>query len=391
MKSGARTRPPRVVSASAWVALVATPYLLLSSEASWKALYNQGVAALESDDPRTAASLFEKAADLQPDSPTILYGLASAYFRSGRPRQALQKTQKLLALPSADFKLLMATGNLLFSQGHVSQAIEAFKLAQKRAPPTVEGQKSSVYFDGLLAELYAKSKQDREAIDSLERLVNSEPDNPDSYFKLALVLTKRGDFGRSFEVAQQALTKFPQSPNILLVYALVCYFSARNDMAEAAYLRLIRMEPESDQPYFALGNFYTDLGRFRDAAKYFGLAVSKDPKNYLNHYMYGVALFRLDKLPEAATELKKALELDPNHADSCFWLGRIDLRQGKAAEALEAFERTVKVEPKHIGAHYQLGLLYARKGDQEKSKEMFRIQQQLNDDLHKGIVAERMP
>ena len=55
------------------------------------------------------------------------------------------------------------------------------------------------------------------------------------------------------------------------------------------------------------------------------------------------------------------------------------------------FERAVKLGPKHLGAYYQLGLLYARNGEKEKSKDAMEMQRQLNAQLHKGLIALRMP
>ena len=45
----------------------------------------------------------------------------------------------------------------------------------------------------------------------------------------------------------------------------------------------------------------------------------------------------------------------------------------------------------HLGAYYQLGLLYARNGEKEKSKDAMEMQRQLNAQLHKGLIALRMP
>jgi superkiller protein 3 len=372
------------------VALATHAFLLASTE-DWKTLYNQGVTAIESDDPRSAARFFEKAAALHPDDRTVLMGLASAYFKTGRPQKAVEITQKLLSRPGLDFKTAMVAGRLLMNNAQTEKAIEAFKLAQKIAPPTVEGQPSPIYFDNLFAYLLTESKRNLEAVEHLQSLAEAEPKDPEVRFRLVLTLARSADFGRSYEAAKQALEDFPNNSQILLSYALACYFTQHTDAAESAYRQLIQMEPNSDQPYFALGNFYSDLGRFSDAAQNFELAVSKAPENYLNHYMYGTMLFRLNKQSEATAQFRKALQLNPSHADSCFWLGRILLREGKVDEAIAEFERTIQLEPKHIGAYYQLGLLYTRKGEVEKAKEMFKIQDQLNADIHKGIIYERMP
>jgi tetratricopeptide (TPR) repeat protein len=243
----------------------------------------------------------------------------------------------------------------------------------------------------LFAYLFGQARENQQAVEHLRNLVKAEPDDSEARFRLVLMLAKSADFGRAYETAQQALERFPDDPQIVLSYALACYFTQHTAEAESSYRRLIRLEPDSDQPYFALGNFYSDLDKFEDAAKDFEIAVSKDPANYRNHYMYGTMLFRLNRINEATAQFKTALQLNPSHADSYFWLGRILLRQGKVDEALATFQKTVQLEPKHIAAHYQLGLLYARKGEQEKSRQMFKIQDQLNADIHKGIIYERMP
>jgi tetratricopeptide (TPR) repeat protein len=370
---------------------LATHAFLFASTGDWKSLYNQGVTAMEADDARGATVFFERAAALHPNEPDVLFGLASAYFRSGKAQQGLTTVHKLLSLPSVNFKTLMSTGHMLMNSGRLEEAIEVFKRAQKIAPPTVEGQNSAVYFDNLFAYLLEQSQHNQQAVEHLQSLVKAEPNDSEARFRLILMLAKTADFGRAYETAKQALQEFPDNPQIVLSYALACYFTQHTDAAESAYRQLIQMEPDSDQPYFALGNFYSDLGKFEDAAKNFETAVSKNPKNYLNHYMYGTMLFRLNRISEATAQFKTALEFNPSHADSYFWLGRILLRQGILDGALADFQKTIQLEPKHIGAYYQLGLLYGRKGENEKAEEMFKHQEQLNADIHKGIIYERMP
>jgi tetratricopeptide (TPR) repeat protein len=107
--------------------------------------------------------------------------------------------------------------------------------------------------------------------------------------------------------------------------------------------------------------------------------------------MLGVVQFRLQNYRESAASLEKALQLNVSHADSNFWLAKIHLLKGEQKQALECLERTVKLEPKHLGAYYQLGLLYARNGEKEKSKDAMEMQRQLNAQMHKGLVALRMP
>ena len=360
---------------------------------TWKALYNRGVEAIERGEPRDAIAHFEKARALEPNNAKILHGLVLADLAAGRTAAALETSQRLLDLlrnKGGDFIVSMAVGEALAKHAQFSEAVEFFKLAQEHAPLVIEGRSSTVFFDNLFAALFAQLKQDQEAIERLEHLVDSDPGDPAHYYQLGLMLIKIGSFGRSYESLRRALDKFPRSFEIRLAYALACYFTGRNDQAEEAYLQLTQMRPDSDQPYFALGNFYADTGRDSDAAQAFGRAAKLAPKNHLSDYMYGVELYRTGNIPQAAVCLRKAVELDPRHADSQYWLGKVYLAQGQRELALKSFETAAKLEPKHIGAYYQLALLYKRLGETEKAREALRIRGELMRQLHEGIAAERM-
>ncbi len=347
-----------------------------------------GLVALQTGEPRVAAASFERALVLRPDDGKILYNLISAYLGSNQPLPALQKTDQLLAGKSGDPALYVQTGELLSRFGHVAHALQCYRAAEGKSNKTPENR---AVIQKLLAEADAQIERDRQVISRLEVSLRSDTSRPEPYFQLGLMWIKLGQFSRSLELLDPAAAKFSNSAEILLAYALACYFTGQDEKAEAAYKRLVRMQPESEQVYFALGNFYADVGKLTDAAASFRRAAAKNTRNYLHRYMLGVVQFRLQSYPESEASLRMALKLNGSHADSYFWLGKIHLLQAEKEKALECFERAVKLEPKHLGAYYQLGLLYARNGEKEKSRDAMEMQRQLNAQMHKGLVALRMP
>ena len=347
-----------------------------------------GLVALQTGEPRSAVTSFERALELRPNEGVIVYNLISAYLGSNQDLRALQKVDHFLASHNADPALYVQTGELLSRYGHVAHAAQCYRAAEG------SGMKSAsvrLAVDKLLNEADAQIERDQADIDRLKVVLQSNLRRPEPYFQLGLLWIKSGQFSPALELLEPAAAKFPASPEIRLAYALACYFTGQNEKAEVAYKRLVRMQPESDQAYFALGNFYADVGNLPDAAASFRRAAARNPKNYLNHYMLGVVQFRLQNYRESAASLEKALQLNVSHADSNFWLAKIHLLKGEQKQALECLERTVKLEPKHLGAYYQLGLLYARNGEKEKSKDAMEMQRQLNAQMHKGLVALRMP
>ncbi|HZT29872.1 MAG TPA: tetratricopeptide repeat protein [Bryobacteraceae bacterium] len=360
---------------------------------SWKAVYNRGAEALERGEPREAAAEFEKALGLAPGNAGVLHGLMTAELAAGRIGAALEASGKLLTRlreGGGDFALSMAAAQALAAHGQLAGAAEFYKLAQQHAPAAIDGRPSAVYFDNLFAALFAQMKQGGEAVARLERLAAAEPQEPAHVYQLGLMLIQTARFGRAYDTMQRGVERFPASFEVQLAYALSCYFSGRNEQAEAAYRRLTEMRPASAQPYFALGNFYADTGRDSEAAAAFARAVKLEPGQFLNQYMYGVELYRTQKIAPAEASLRRAVELNPGHADSHYWLGKVYLAEDRAARALGEFEEAVKLEPKHIGAYYQLALLYQRRGEKEKAREALRRRGELMQQLHQGIVAERM-
>lgn len=359
-------------------------------EVQTNSLYVSAVSALDDGDAPTAVQKFRLLVQEEPAQAEPHVGLIAAYLKIGQTVLAHEQVKQILSLADVDFHVLMHLDHLLVQAGQVQLGIEVLKAAERRAPPTINGEDRSLYFEKLLAALYSESQRNDEATEALRRAVQEQPNAPESYYRLILMLIKTGRLAEAYELALKSRSKFPDSDQITLCYALACFFSGHNEDAEKAYRQLVAAEPDSDEAYFAQGNFYQDLNRPVQAADAFATASRKNPQNYLNFYMYGVALFKLGKLTEARAALSKALSLNTRHPDCWYWLGRIDLRMNKREDAFADFNKAIMLEPRHLSAHYQLGLLYAQRGDEEKSKEMFRIWRQLNGLAEQNVVAEQM-
>lgn len=370
--------------------LLTIPFEIDAGGVQHNAQYVSAVAALNEGDNATAVQKFNVLVKENPAEPEAHLGLIAAYLKTGKIALAQEHVKQVLALPSADFLVLMHLERLLVQVGQLQAGIEVLKAAEQRAPPTVHGEDRSVYFEKLLAAAYSEAQRNDEAVKALQQAIQEQPNNGENYYRLVLILIRTGRLAEAYDLALHARFKFSDSSEITLSYALACFFSGHNQDAERAYRQLVAMEPDSDEAYFAEGNFYQDENRTAEAAQAFATATQRNPQNYLNFYMFGVAQFKLENLTRADLALRKALSLNPRHADSWYWLGRINLRLGKKDEAFTDLNKAITLEPRHLSAHYQLGLLYAQRGDQPRSKEMFRIWRELNGLAEHNVVAEKM-
>lgn len=75
-------------------------------------------------------------------------------------------------------------------------------------------------------------------------------------------------------------------------------------------------------------------GQFDEALEHYRRADEIEPFDAPIHFKTGLALVKLDRLPEAIGQFREVLSIDPNHIDSCVKLNEVLRRQGETQEAL---------------------------------------------------------
>src|SRR5260370_19503910 len=131
-----------------------------------------GLVALQTGEPRSAVTSFERALELRPEDGKILYNLISAYLASNQPVPALQKTDQLLARKTADPALYVQTGALLSRFGHVAHALQCYRAAEGKSDKTPEARS---VVEKLVAEADAQIPRDRPDTAHLYPPLHSNP------------------------------------------------------------------------------------------------------------------------------------------------------------------------------------------------------------------------
>jgi tetratricopeptide (TPR) repeat protein len=119
--------------------------------------------------------------------------------------------------------------------------------------------------------------------------------------------------------------------------------------------KVLAMAPNDAALHNNLGNLYSDMGKFAEAAEEFKKAADLDPTHASNYYYnLGAILVNRGQMDDAAVALKKATDLDPTNANAWFWYGSALV--GKATfkpdgtmvpppGTLEAFQTYLKLQP----------------------------------------------
>lgn len=189
------------------------------------------------------------------------------------------------------------------------------------------------------ASLLARQGQ----LDKARALLRSQPERrpEDARMKLAAEAQLLRDFKawpQAFEVYSEAVTRFPEDGDLLYDQATVAEKMGKMDVMERLLRQLIRLKPDHQHAYNALGYSLADRGQ---------------------------------RLPEAKQLIEKAVELAPDDAfiqDSLAW---VEFRMGNTARALSLLQAAYAKRPDaEIAAH--LGEVLWVSGQREQALKIWR-------------------
>jgi Flp pilus assembly protein TadD len=206
-----------------------------------------------------------------PGSPIIGKLLAFTATRAGNYGVAIEAYQRMLETSPKEPGLYYSLAQAYFAKQDYEHAVQALKQAKQLAPQ--DGR-----VDMMLAVSLNQLGRNGDAKPYLERVLQTQPNNPVAQNNMAFYLAENGgNLDDAQRLAQQAVQKVPGEANF------------------------------SD----TLGWVYVKKNMHRAAAQIFRNLVEKQPDNSTLHYHLGVALMGQGDSGGAAFELRAALSHSP--------------------------------------------------------------------------------
>jgi len=127
--------------------------------------------------------------------------------------------------------------------------------------------------------------------------------------------------------------------------------------ADAAYRRVIAVQPAHFNALHMLGILEAQRGRPAEAEALFARALAIKPDDPNVHNNRANVLCALRRYDEAVQGFERAIALNPGYPDANSNLGKALYDQGRPLEALAHLERAVALKPDFLEAHFQRGLV----------------------------------
>ena len=224
---------------------------------------------------------------------------------------------------------------------------------------------------------FLDKKQDRDEIvaTSLIRLLRN-CDDPRKNFVLLKMLQDRSPLVRS--AAVDALALYPTRGNLQALvkatgddYGLVRIRAAAGlagwtklalsevdrknvEKATREYLQSIRIPPDHWASYYNEGNYYLNIGNYRQAIAGYETSLRLEPQGVMSRVNMSIAHARLGENKEADSSLREVLKVSPDNAAANFNMGLLKAEQGDRKGAERYLRKAWKADPKMGEAAYNL-------------------------------------
>jgi len=373
--------------------------------------------------PKEAIAAYQRAADMDPGDAHTLDALGQALLKDNQLDEALKQFKLLAEADPEDTEALIHIGEIQRQQGHYEDALATIRKARKQDPSSLEaGYNEALLLDVLgrfdeAAQTYEKmvdltshangaytneEKANRGFfLERLGSVYHEEAKTDQSIAAYQKMIDMGGDtavrgyeaqvevygevkmFDKAAEVAKKAVDANPKDQDLKLMLAGALVEQGKNDEALTLTKGLLNNTDRDRLVWLKLGQFYTEMRRWKDAedayAKATPLSTKNDDKAYLL-FLKGALAERQKHFEPAEQFFRQALDIDPNSAMTLNYLGYMLADKGtRLPEALKLIRKAVELDPMNGAYLDSLGWAYLKLGQYELAEE----------NLHQAVQREQ--
>jgi tetratricopeptide (TPR) repeat protein len=318
-----------------------------------------------------AVDLANQSLRLKPGDPEAAVILARGTLRLGKTEAAEKALAPFMATKATSAEILALEGEIQAAKGRSDLARAAFIKALQLKPDLVEA------LDGLVtAEI--KTGDVRGAKVQVEQALSKRPKDPSLLLLVAKVALAEKNMARAESALRQILDLDAASEPAVVLYATVLKAQGRHKEAQTFLEKAIAGQPTS-LLRFTLAAAFEDQGQFPEAQAQYEQVMNDNQLSGANAEMFDdyneasgrlAALFAdqgrsLDQALQLVSSAKRYRPNDPALSDTLGW---VHVRKDRARIGIPFLEAAVKAEPANRLFLYHLAAAHEQLGDIERAR-----------------------
>ncbi len=306
-----------------------------------------------------AAADFDEAIKRAPAEMFGYYNRGLTEKLRGRWAEALGHFSKALEIAPSDKDVVSQRDEMLVKLGREREMwrirLMETAAAVKRAALSAQSQAS------------AKSGQSTgERLVKLDEQLELDPYDDASRLARARLLAAAAESrGRALDDVEQLLRSNPQNVDARIERASIHYDEKRFPLALADAERVLELAPKDSDALFWRARVRAALSQDEEAVADYTTVISLTPTSKAARFNRGLLYRKAGRLAEAEADFSRAIELRPEQSDSWRYRGLIHLKRKRFAEAQADLEQAFRLAPDHVATMLDLGIALYRRGDHQ--------------------------
>lgn len=253
--------------------------------------------------------------ELEPDNLDAREVVTAFYIRSGQYDAAQRQLEALLAISNKSDKsegnAFMLIAGLLGRQQDKQAALEVMQRLVKSRPNDPNALLA-------LSHLAVRAGVLDQAEHAIKQVVKLQPDRVDANIQLARILSMRGKSTESLKLLESNVKKFPKNTGLRTVYARALEDDKQSEKALAQFKIVNKQSPNNPEILRAIGLVAVELGKVDEGEKYF-LKLYHSNQGYESESSYFLG------------RIEEELHKDPNEAIK--WYSKVDRQDNNYLES----------------------------------------------------------
>lgn len=196
-----------------------------------------------------------------------------------------------------------------------------------------------------------------EAETVLRKGIEVHPHHARTYWALAYVARRRGQWEKAIALNRKAIELDPQIAIAYVNLGANLRDLGRLDESVAAQCKAIEIQPNLVWAWLELGITRTSQGKTEEAIGCFRQVIRLDPKIVFPYRRLGSVLLDQDRFDEAEDCFRDAIKANLNEEEFYERLGALLVHQWKLDEAIACYRKAIEIKPKDL-AMFQSKLSY---------------------------------
>jgi tetratricopeptide (TPR) repeat protein len=232
--------------------------------------------------------------------------------------------------------------------------------------------------------LLSKANQEFQHLEpDLQRLLDTNPDDPEVVLTLALGWSRLGNFSKAEALVNGILQHDPENGPAHWIRGKIHMQKHQPHDARPDLEKAVRAGP--DQYYYSraryeLANCYLELGKFEDALELYRQYLADEPDSPRAFFGIGRCCWFLNRWDEAGEAFREVLRRRPDHLDALSQLAYIYEEHGTPddlSQAMELLQRAAQLDPKWYDLHFRMAKILKALGQDQRAADHYRRAEQV--------------